>query len=98
MKKKHTAFWIAFPIGVALIIAVTVFFLDLANPSIFWLVIAILNVVALIVLSILFINKRMWIRLLPWAGFLALTASMVVAAPGSAGIAVFPAVETSNPT
>ena len=98
MKKKHTAFWIAFPIGVALIIAVTVFFLDLANPSIFWLVIAILNVVALIVLSILFLNKRMWIRLLPWAGFLTLTASMVVAAPGSAGIAVFPAVETSNPT
>lgn len=98
MKKKHTAFWIAFPIGVALIIAVTVFFLDLANPSIFWLVIAILNVVALIVLSILFINKRMWIRLLPWAGFLTLTASMVVAAPGSAGIAIFPAVETSNPT
>lgn len=98
MRKKHIAFWIAFPIGVALLALLTVFYLDLANGALYLLFIAGANFVALIVLSIILINKRMWARLLPWAGFLATTVTLVMAAPKTIETRVLPAVEMNTPS
>ncbi len=98
MKKKHIGFWIAFPIGVLLITALTVFYLDLANGQTVLLVLALANIVALVVLSILFINRRMRIRLLPWAGFILTASTIFTFAPKSVAVEPFPAVNHPNPT
>ena len=69
MIKKHLAFFIAFPIGCLLLLAFILFYFDLANGPILCFIYALMSLVALVVLSIIFINKRMWMRLTPWAGF-----------------------------
>ena len=69
MFKKHLAFFIAFPIGCLLLLALIIFYFDLANGPVLCFIYALLNLAALITLSILFINKKMWMRLTPWAGF-----------------------------
>ena len=70
MKKKHLAFYIAFPTGIVLLLAFILLYFDLANGPMLLLVFALMALVALVVLSILFINKRILIRLIPWGAFL----------------------------
>ena len=69
MKKKHIAFYIAFPIGITLLFAFILFYFDLANGPLALFILALVNLVALVIVSLIFLNKRIWVRLLPWAGF-----------------------------
>lgn len=76
-KKKHIAFWILFPIGWILLFLLLTFYFDLANGPIIWMVLEGIFLGALLVLSIRFINQKMWVRLVIWAGFIALTIGVI---------------------
>ncbi|MCR5348366.1 MAG: carboxylesterase family protein [Bacilli bacterium] len=69
-KKRHIAFWICFPLGVLILLAFTIFYLDLANGPLWVLPAAIVVFLGLIVSSILLLNRKMWWRLIPWGAFL----------------------------
>ena len=69
-KKKHIAFWIAFPIGFLLLLALTLFYFDLANGPLLVFGLAIANLLGLAAASIVLINKKKRWRLIPWGGFL----------------------------
>lgn len=94
-RKRHIAFWIAFPIGVALITIVTLVFLDLANGPLYVLPLALSCIIALVVSSVLLRNRRMGWRLIPWGAFI-LSMSVVVSLAKPA-IEVYPAVTHSHP-
>ena len=87
MKKqgKHLLFWILFPIGWAIISAILIFYFDLANGPLVWFIFELIFLVAFFVIRVLFRNKKAWIRLLTWAGFIVLTISaMAFAKPKDA--------------
>ena len=71
--KKHRLFWILFPIGWTLITAFLLFFYDLTNGPLFLFIIQIVILLGFFAISVLFINKKWWMRLLTWVGFLAVT-------------------------
>ena len=77
MKRKHLAFFIAFPVGFLLLLAFTIFYFDLANGPLAVFILALLNLVALAVLSILFLNKRILFRLFPWFGFIIMSSILL---------------------
>lgn len=76
-KKKHIAFWIAFPIGWALLSALLIFYFDLANGPLVWFIFELILLVALAVCSILFLNKKKWVALATWGSFIVLTISFI---------------------
>ena len=71
--KKHRLFWILFSIGWTLITAFLLFFYDLTNGPLFLFIFQIIILLGFFAINILFLNKKWWMRLLTWAGFLALT-------------------------
>ena len=72
-KNKHLFFWIAFPIGWALILAFVLFYFDMANGPLIWFIIELSLLVAFFVVRVLFRNKKKWMRLLTWVGFFSTT-------------------------
>ena len=75
--KKHIFFWIAFPIGWTLITLLLVFYYDLANGPLALFIIQLVVLVAFCVIRILFINKKLWMRLLTWAGMISVTIGLL---------------------
>ena len=75
-KSRHIAFWICMPLGVLQIMALVLFYLDLANGPLILLPVSIALVIGLVVSSILLVNKRMGFRLIPW-GALVLSLGVV---------------------
>ena len=71
--KKHIAFWIIFPIATILLFLITLFYMDLANGPIVYFILELIAIAAFVVLSILFINKRKRIRLIPILAIIATT-------------------------
>ena len=69
-KRRHIAFYIAFPIGVALLTFALVFYLDLANGPLACLIAAMVLVAGLVVSSVLLRDARIRFRLIPWGAFL----------------------------
>ena len=93
-KKKHIAFWIAFPIGFVLLGALILFYFDMANGPMVWFILALVNLVALAVSSIVLINRKKRWRLIPWGAFLLVFGLCVTMAKPST--AVWPAVTHSQ--
>ena len=77
-KKKHIAFWIIFPIVMSLITAITIFYFDLANGPLIWFILELVIIAAFVTIRILFRDKKFWIRLLTWVGFVSLTIPVVL--------------------
>ncbi len=75
--KKHIFFWIAFPIGWTLITLLLIFYYDLANGPLALFIIQLVVLVAFCVIRILFINKKLWMRLLTWAGMISVTIGLL---------------------
>ena len=75
--KKHLLFWILFPIGWLLITALLVFYYDLANGPLFLFIIQLVILVAFFIVRVLLKNKRFWMRLLSWVGFISLTIGII---------------------
>lgn len=73
MKKKHLAFFIAFPISLILIILFLLFLYDLLNGPVVFFVIQLYVIVGLIFSSIFLINQKKRFRLIPWGIFVLLT-------------------------
>ena len=94
-KRRHIAFWIVVPLLFVLLTALTLFYLDLANGPVFFLVFMIISLGAFFGLSIWFINKRMWVRCLPFIGLLfSLCITLVGAKPSYEDIRAY---DTSEP-
>ena len=72
-KNKHLFFWIAFPIGWALILAFVLFYFDMANGPLIWFILELSLLVAFFVVRVLFRSKKKWMRLLTWVGFFSTT-------------------------
>ena len=75
--KKHIFFWIAFPIGWTLITLLLIFYYDLANGPLALFIIQLVVLVAFCVIRILFINKKLWMRLLTWAGMISVAIGLL---------------------
>ena len=75
--KKHLAFYIAFPIGFALITLLVLFLFDLLNGPTALFVIEAYVLVGLLFSSILLINQKKRFRLIPWGVFIILTALLL---------------------
>ena len=82
-KKRHIAFWIAFPIGVLLLSAILIFYLDLANGSEVLLYLMVMNIVGLITASVVLINKKIGFRFIPWGVFVIVTSTLLSVAKPS---------------
>ena len=84
-KKKHIAFWISFPIGWSLLSAVLIFYFDLSNGPLVWFIFELIFLVTLFTLRVLFRDKKKWVKLTIWGGFIVLTISMMgFASPSTA--------------
>ena len=77
-KKKHLFFWIAFPIGWSIITAIALFYFDLANGPLVWFILELVFLAAFFVVRVLFRDKKFWVRLLTWVGFISLTVGVVL--------------------
>lgn len=66
MKKKHIAFWIVFPIAFIQILALTLFYLDIANGPFYVFVMTLIILALFVLMNILVINKKMRIRICTW--------------------------------
>ena len=75
--KKHLAFWIAFPIGWTILSAFLIFYFDLANGPLVWFIFELIFLAALFVLRVLFRDKKRWVKLTVWGGFIVLTISVM---------------------
>ena len=75
--KKHILFWILFPLGWLVITALLVFYYDLANGPEWLFVIQIIVLIAFFVIRLLLLNKKIWMRLLTWLGFISLTIGII---------------------
>ena len=64
--RKHIVFWIIFPIVTLFLIAITLFYMDLANGPIIYLILELIAIGVYIAFSIILINKRKAIRLIPF--------------------------------
>ena len=85
MKKsrKNVLFWIFFPLGWTVLAALMVFYFDLANGPLFFFILELVLLLALLVIRIVFRGKRWWVKLIIWGAFTFLTASnMVLCKPG----------------
>ena len=71
--KNHLLFWILFPIGWTLLTAILIFYFDLTNGPLIWFILELIFLVVFFVIRALFRNKKVWVRLLTWAGFIVLT-------------------------
>ena len=71
--KNHLLFWILFPIGWTFLTAILIFYFDLTNGPLIWFILELVFLVVFFVIRALFINKKVWVRLLTWAGFIVLT-------------------------
>ena len=76
-KEKHLLFWILFPIGWTLLTAVLIFYFDLANGPLIWFILELVFLAALFAVRVLLRKKKVWVRLLTWAGFIVLTISVM---------------------
>ena len=77
MKQKHILFWVLFPISFVIISAVLVLVFDLLNGPLVFFILILLALAALAVSSVLLLNKKKIIRLIPWGAFIAVTALLV---------------------
>ena len=75
--KKHLLFWILFPIGWTLITTILIFYFDLANGPLIWFILELVLLVVFFVLRVLFREKKKWIKLTTWLGFIVLTISIM---------------------
>lgn len=75
MKKesKHLFFWIAFPIGWTIITLLLIFYFDLANGPLVWFILELVFLAAFFVIRVLLRDKKLWVRLVTWAGIISLT-------------------------
>jgi para-nitrobenzyl esterase len=71
--KKHIFFYIFFPIGFILLSAIIIFYMDLANGPLIFFILELITLISFLVSSILLINKKIRIRLIPWASFIVLS-------------------------
>ena len=71
--KKHLFFWIFFPIGWSLLTAILIFYYDLANGPLVWFILELVLLAVLFVLRVIFREKKWWVKLSIWGGFLVLT-------------------------
>ena len=69
MKKRHIAFWIAFPISFVLVGAILIFLFDLTNGPLVLFILMLLSLVALAASSIILLNKKLLFRFIPWVSF-----------------------------
>ena len=76
-KKRHLLFWILFPIVWTLIVALLVFYFDLANGPIVFFILELVLLVAFFIARVLFRDRKILIRLLTWVSFIALTVAFV---------------------
>lgn len=65
MKKRHIAFWIAFPISFVLVGAILIFLFDLTNGPLVLFILMLLSLVALAASSIILLNKKLLFRFIP---------------------------------
>ena len=77
-KHKHLFFWIAFPIGWTIISALLIFYFDLANGPLVWFIVELVFLVAFFLVRVLLREKKFWVRLLTWVGFIGLTVGVVL--------------------
>lgn len=77
MKKRHIGFWIAFPIGALLLLAIILFLFDLLNGPLFLFILALVAWVGLVISSVLLLSKRIPFRLIPWGAFIASMALLI---------------------
>ena len=77
-KNKHLFFWIAFPIGWTIITALAIFYLDLANGPLIWFILELVFLVAFFLVRVFLRDKKFWVRLLTWVGFIGLTVGVVL--------------------
>ena len=76
-KNKHLVFWIVFPIGWTIITLFLIFYYDLANGPLIWFILQLLLLVAFFLIRVFFRDKKAWMRLLTWAGFIAVTIAFI---------------------
>ena len=95
-KKRHIAFWTLFPIGILLLTAILLFYVDMANGPAYILAIVITALVGLVVSSILLLNKRIGFRFIPWGAFLLVMGTVLPMAKPT--IAPKSAAYYANPT
>lgn len=72
-KNKHIVFYIIYPIVMILIIAIFLFYFDLSNSRIVWMILEGIAIISFIIVRFLFKDKKFWVRLLTWVGFISLT-------------------------
>ncbi|MBP5574852.1 MAG: carboxylesterase family protein [Bacilli bacterium] len=75
--KKHLFFWIVFPIGWTLITLLLIFIYDLTNGPLALFIIQLVALAAFAAIRILFINKKLWMRLLTWAGMISVSIALL---------------------
>ena len=93
-KQRHVAFWIAFPIAFAVLLAVTLFYFDLANGPLVVFILALVNLALLAVINIALLRyKKRW-RLIPWGVFLVVFS--ILFSTAQTAIEPWPAVTHSN--
>ena len=85
-KKRHLVFWILFPIVFILIAGIMLFYLDLANGAIVCLILEIILLVIFLISRILFINAKIYKRLILWALFILCNAGIVLMAHPKVGL------------
>lgn len=71
--KRHIAFWILFPLFSILLLAIILFYMDLANGPLILFILELIAFVGFIAASILLLNKRKLIRLIPFGGIILIT-------------------------
>ncbi|MCR4562016.1 MAG: carboxylesterase family protein [Bacilli bacterium] len=87
MFKKHLAFWIAFPIGFLLLAAFLIFLFDLTNGPLVLFILEMVALAALAATCIIFIDKKIPFRLIPWGAFIITSAILIsLSKPSSARI------------
>ena len=77
-RKKHIAFWIAFPIGYLILLAIMLFYFDIANGPTYLFITECVLFFLFGLFSILMINYKMRYRLLVWLIFILGTALVVI--------------------
>ena len=78
--KKHLGFFIVYPIVMILIIALGLFYLDLANGPIIFLILFLVEAAAFIITSIILLNAKMRYKVLSWVGFFAILFAILLPA------------------
>lgn len=76
--KKHLIFWIVYPIVMAIITTLLVFFFDLTNGPLILFIFLMIGVAAFIALSIFLLNKKILFKIIAWFGFVAYSITMLV--------------------